>query len=116
DFPDTVWLRLVSDGTTLTGYYSADGETWTAITVTRNLTGLTEGPLKIGVFASGSSSAQSASSPQVVAEFDYFTITPDDTAVAPGPDDEFVGSRLDPCRWEVLNEDGNLYRVQDGFL
>ncbi|NYF11696.1 glucose/arabinose dehydrogenase/regulation of enolase protein 1 (concanavalin A-like superfamily)/putative cell wall-binding protein [Leifsonia sp. AK011] len=115
-FPDTAYLRLVSDGTTLTGYYSADNETWTQMAATRTLAGLTEGPLKVGLFSSGSTSTQAQGAPIVTAEFDWFTITPDDTAVAPDPDDTFEGERLDPCKWTVLNENGNLYRVQEGNL
>ncbi|UDF12431.1 ThuA domain-containing protein [Antiquaquibacter oligotrophicus] len=119
EFPDTVYLRIVSDGAatpTLTGYYSANGSDWTAITTTRNLSGITEAPLKVGVWASASTSAQATAAPIVTAEFDWFTITPDDTAVPVGPNDEFDGDRIDPCRWEVLNENGNLYRVQGGNL
>src|SRR5690606_36155314 len=83
---------------------------------TRNLSGLTEAPLKVGVWAAGSTSAAAQAAPIVTAEFDYFTITPDDTAVLPGRDDTFDGTELHPCRWQVINEDGNLLRVQDGLL
>lgn len=114
-FPDTVYLRLVSDGTTVTGYYSADGETYTQMAATRTMAGIDGNP-RIGLFAAASTSSQAGSSPTVVADFDWFRVTPDDTALPPSPDDTFEGTALDPCRWTVVNEDTSLYRVLSGNL
>ena len=57
-----------------------------------------------------------SASPVLDAQFDWCHITPDDTAPAPGPDDEFDGDALDTCRWSVVNEDPAGYRVTDGSL
>ncbi len=37
----------------------------------------------------------------IAAQFDYFQLTPDDTAEQPTPDDEFTGTTLDACRWSA---------------
>ncbi len=113
-FPDTAYLRIDVSGTTATGFYSADGTTWTQITTTRDIASITNP--KIGVWASASTSTQAQAAAIINAEFDWFTITPDATAVAPSPNDTFDGTKLDPCRWTITNEDANLYRVQNGNL
>ncbi|GAB3125388.1 hypothetical protein GCM10027056_20720 [Glaciibacter psychrotolerans] len=111
DFPDTAYLRLTSDGTNLTAAYSEDGVAFTAMPETKQLAGITNP--KIGLFAA----AGTGSKPAVInAEFDWFTITPDDTAGSAVPNDEFDGTGLDACRWTVLNEDRAGYRVADGQL
>ncbi|SDZ24525.1 Glucose/arabinose dehydrogenase, beta-propeller fold [Micromonospora pattaloongensis] len=37
DFPNTVWMRVVSDGQTVTAAYSTDGEQWTTVGRPRSL-------------------------------------------------------------------------------
>ena len=84
-FPDTVWLRMSStDGTSVTASYSSDGATWLPVTsanAARDLTGITTP--KVGLLALGATAAGAADN--LVAKFDYFLLTPDDTAVPAPP-------------------------------
>ncbi|MEK8228210.1 DUF1349 domain-containing protein [Oerskovia sp. M15] len=111
-FPDTFFVRYTSDGSNLKAYYSADGRDFTAMSETKSLHGLVNP--KIGLVAL----ANDGSVPAVVdAKFDWFHITPDDTATAAGPDDEFEGSALDGCRWNsVVRPDASGSRVTGGKL
>ncbi|WP_382303986.1 ThuA domain-containing protein [Herbiconiux sp. UC225_62] len=111
DFPDTFFVRLTSDGTNLNASYSADGSTYIAMPETKALAGIVNPRIGLVAFAN-------SGSPQDVidAEFDWFQITPDDTAVADTPNDEFDGNALDGCRWQVVNEQPEGYRVSDGAL
>ncbi|WP_125776714.1 ThuA domain-containing protein [Antribacter gilvus] len=111
-FPSTVYVRFTStDGSSLRASYSADGLTFTDMPQTKSLTGLTDP--RIGLVAlAGSGSA----APVVDAHFDWFHLTPDDTAAAPGPDDEFDGTDLDGCRWSVVRPDPAGLRVAGGAL
>ncbi|WP_430868790.1 ThuA domain-containing protein [Demequina aurantiaca] len=112
EFPDTYYVRYTSDGTDLNAWYSADGVDFTMMPQTKQLAGM-ENP-RIGVAAWANSAAPAT---LVEAEFDWFHITPDDTASAVGgPDDEFDGSALNKCIWTVVNEDTDGYRVADGEL
>ncbi|MDR7384267.1 ThuA domain-containing protein [Promicromonospora iranensis] len=111
-YPDTVYVRLASsDGEDLTASYSADGVEFTAMPQTKSLDGIVDP--RIGLFAlAGAGSAADV----VDAQFDWFHITPDDTAGTPGPADEFDGDTLDGCRWDVVREDPTGYRVTGGAL
>ncbi|WP_157079134.1 ThuA domain-containing protein [Herbiconiux solani] len=110
-FPDTFFVRMTSDGTNLNASYSADGTTWVAMAETKSLAGIVNPKIGLASFAN------SGSTPAVIdAKFDWFNITPDDTAVAETPDDEFTGSTLSTCRWTVVNEQPAGYRVSDGAL
>ncbi|WP_061965136.1 ThuA domain-containing protein [Demequina aurantiaca] len=112
EFPDTYFVRLTSDGTSLNGWYSEDGVDFTMMPETKLLAGI-DNP-RIGVAAWANAAAPIT---LVEAEFDWFHITPDDTASAVGgPDDEFDGSALNTCIWTVVNEDTDGYRVADGEL
>ena len=110
-FPDTVQLRLTITGGVLSGAYSADGETWTDMPQTLPMGAITNPQVGLAAFANSGSV-----SPVIEAAFGWFQITPDDTAVAPGPDDLFDGDALDACRWSVVREDTDGYRVTDGWL
>ncbi|WP_246850470.1 ThuA domain-containing protein [Nocardioides xinjiangensis] len=114
-FPDTVYLRMSStDGSTVTPSYSTDGDTWLPITLSngttaaaRNLSGITAP--KVGLLALGSTAA--SATPAINAQFDYFTITPDDTAVpCPQPCfvEDFNGQSLTSPPWTVVRPSGNL--------
>ncbi|SDT39587.1 Protein of unknown function [Jiangella sp. DSM 45060] len=108
-YPDTVWVRYISDGTNLRAAYSADGVTFTEMPQTKSLAGI-ENP-KIGLVA-----LAGTGQPVTEVRFDSFHITPDDTATPPTPDDEFDGAALDGCRWTVLRPDADAYRVAGGKL
>ncbi|WP_244286359.1 DUF1349 domain-containing protein [Cellulosimicrobium cellulans] len=110
-YPDTVYVRFVSNGENLQAAYSADGVDFTTMSETKSIADLEN--VKIGLV---SLKGNSTASPVVDAEFDWFSITPDDTASAAGPDDEFDGTALDACRWSIVREDPTGYRVADGSL
>ncbi|MFI6597715.1 ThuA domain-containing protein [Nonomuraea sp. NPDC050536] len=110
-YPDTVYVRFVSDGTNLTAQYSADGITFTAMPQTKPLAGINNP--KLGLL----SLSGTGSHPVIDASFDWFQITPDDTATTPGPDDEFDGTALDGCRWNaIVRPDSSAVRVTGGNL
>jgi len=73
NWPDTMYLRLTSDGTTLRGYFSPDGENWTEMNGTRAV--WWDDSAYIGLNAQGDEGpAQS----QIDAKFDFFRVEPDD--------------------------------------
>ncbi len=108
---EVIYLRLASDGTSLTASFSADGQTFTPVGRAADLMGITNP--KVGLFAlNGGTEA-----PVVNAAFDWFQVTPDESGSAPVPDDEFDGSTLDKCRWgAIVREDPAAYRVSGGAL
>ncbi|PJJ62421.1 ThuA domain-containing protein [Compostimonas suwonensis] len=111
DFPDTFYVRLTSDGTNLNASYSADGESFTVMPETKPLAGIVNPRIGLLAYANDGSPAD-----VIEAHFDWFSITPDDTAVAETPNDEFDGTSLNSCRWAVVNEQPAGYRVADGGL
>ncbi|MFB2580570.1 ThuA domain-containing protein [Herbiconiux sp. P15] len=111
EFPDTFFVRLTSNGTSLNASYSADGASYTSMPETKSLAGITDPRIGLTAFANSGSSAD-----VIDAEFDWFSITPDDTATVESPNDEFDGTMLDSCRWTVVNEQPEGYRVSDGAL
>ncbi|UMG93419.1 PKD domain-containing protein [Nocardioides sp. TF02-7] len=74
DFPTTFWLRLTSDGTSLRGYYSTDGDEFTQVGDPRALAGISSP--RVGVMA-----LRGNASP-VVADYDFFRFAGDEE---PGP-------------------------------
>nr|WP_265736703.1 PQQ-dependent sugar dehydrogenase [Peterkaempfera griseoplana] len=110
-YPQTVYLRITSDGSNITAAYSADGSTFTTMPETKPIAGI--GNPRIGLV----SLAGNGTTPPVDAAFDWFHLTPDPTAAAPGPSDEFDGATLDGCRWtRVVRPDLTHMRVADGSL
>ncbi|MGJ6963855.1 ThuA domain-containing protein [Streptosporangium sp. G11] len=110
-YPDTVYVRFMSDGTNLTAHYSSDGTTFTAMPQTKALAGITNP--KIGLLSLVSTGTR----PVVDASFDWFHISPDDTVVKPAPSDEFNGSSIDTCRWDaIVRGDSSTARVIGGNL
>ena len=107
--PDTVHLRLHSDGSAITAAYSLDGSAWT------DLSG--SAPVKadatIGIMAGGDVTAT-----EQVAHVESATLaTADDGAEAPAPSDEFDGDALDTCRWNrIVRPDASEVEVADGHL
>ncbi|WBB55102.1 ThuA domain-containing protein [Verrucosispora sp. WMMD573] len=108
---DTVYLRVSSDGTSLTAALSADGQTFTPVGRSAALEGI-ENP-RIGLFAlNGGTDA-----PVVEAAFDWFQVTPDEPPGPVDPSDEFTGDALDKCRWNaIVREDPTAYQISDGSL
>lgn len=110
-YPDTVYVRFISDGTNITAHYSSDGVTYTAMPQTKPLAGITNP--RIGLIALASTGTR----PVIDASFDWFQITPDDKATRPSPNDEFTGSAIDLCRWDaIVRSDPAAARVTDGNL
>jgi glucose/arabinose dehydrogenase/type 1 glutamine amidotransferase/beta-xylosidase len=108
-FPSTVHLRLNSDGSALTAFYSTDGQSWTQLSGSATvLPGAT-----IGLMAAGDTAAHS-----VDAVFDHFTVAPDTTDTGErAPSDEFDGTALDGCRWtDVVRYDSAHIAMQEGNL
>ncbi|MDP3893378.1 DUF1349 domain-containing protein, partial [Nocardioides sp.] len=107
-FPSTAYLKLVSNGTTLTAHYSTDGESWTQMAGTAPLKANAE----IGLAGAGDLGAT-----PVVAEVDWFRVDPDREAPEVSANDEFDGSELDGCRWaRTVRYDSNHVEVADGEL
>ncbi|MEU4746289.1 DUF1349 domain-containing protein, partial [Actinosynnema sp. NPDC023658] len=110
-FPDTAWVRFTSDGSNLTASYSADGQTFTPMPQTKALAGMVNPKVGLLSLVGGGGDR-----PVVDAEFDWFTLTPDETAPV-DPDDDFAGTALDGCRWNaVVRPDPAHYGVADGSL
>ena len=119
-FPASVYIRLVSDGEQLSGYWSPDGETWNKVGDSRTIEGI-EAP-EVGLMAlSGEND-----NPPVDADFDFFHLEPN-TTVEPAPDcltqgepEEGFGTIFDGTQasfdnWEhagdgffTLNPDGSM--------
>ncbi|WP_336922139.1 ThuA domain-containing protein [Aquipuribacter sp. SD81] len=107
--PDSLHLRLVSDGSGLTAAWSVDGSTWTALAGRAPLkTGAT-----IGVVAAGDTGT-----PGVVAHVERAGLVGEDgPAPEVDPSDEFDGTSLDTCRWDaVVRPDASEVTVADGHL
>ncbi|MEO3859371.1 ThuA domain-containing protein [Acrocarpospora sp. B8E8] len=110
-FPDTYYVRFMSDGSNLTAHYSADGTTFTAMPETKALAGITNP--RIGLISFASTGNRTI----VDAAFDWFHISPDNTATKPAPSDEFNGTALDVCRWDaIVRGDAATARVTGGNL
>ncbi|WP_309112821.1 ThuA domain-containing protein [Saccharothrix sp.] len=110
-YPDTVWVRFTSDGQNLTASYSADGQSFTAMPQTKALAGMVNPKVGLLSLVGGGGDR-----PVIDAEFDWFTLVPDDTA-AVDPNDDFTGTSLDGCRWNaVVRPDPTRYAVTDGGL
>lgn len=122
DFPDTVWLRLSStNGLDLTASYSADGEEWTTLSsgAQHDLAGINEPRMGLTAFANTEAGAG------ITAEFDYFSITPDDSAEPCGEEpetcltgrsDHFTGEALDEERWNTIVRPSGNISVADSQL
>ncbi|GGM33212.1 ThuA domain-containing protein [Dactylosporangium sucinum] len=108
---DTFYVRLSSDGTNLTGAYSADGTTFVPVGRSAALAGIANP--RVGLFAlNGNTTA-----PVVNAAFDWFQLSPDEPPAGILPSDEFTGPTLDHCRWNaIVREDSTKYRIVNGGL
>jgi hypothetical protein len=74
---NTLYLKLEKSGSTITGSWSTDGNTWNA--ASRQLTFASADPLSIGFFVINVGSGSTPFS----ADFDYFHITPAGVFVLP---------------------------------
>ncbi len=116
-FPDTVYLRITSDGTTLAPSYSTDGTTWITPdqswsswnTIRKDQASLGSPKIGLAAFANASGTVTDAA-------FDWFRLSPDPTATVSSPDDEFAGDSLVSCRWTTLRPDATALRVGGGKL
>ncbi len=107
-FPNDFYMRVTSDGTNITGEYSADGTTWTKVGQTAAL----PANAKIGLF-----SLSNAAATTVPAKFDYVTVTGPNAGGSGGPGDDFTGSSLDKTKWNgIVREDATKYNVSNGAL
>ncbi len=111
-FPDTFYVRFSSNGSNLNASYSADGTTFTAMSETKQLAGITNP--RIGLISFASTGQRTV----VDAKFDWFSITPDDTATgSTDPNDDFNGTTIDPCRWNaIVRPDSTTAKVTGGNL
>ncbi len=108
DFPTTAYLKLVSDGTSLTAHYSTNGESWTRLTGTAPL----KTDAEIGLVGAGDEGTTAR-----VASVDWFHLTPDRQVPVFEADDEFAGTSLDGCRWaKSVRYDSNHVEVTGGEL
>ncbi|WP_308798118.1 polysaccharide lyase family 8 super-sandwich domain-containing protein [Agromyces silvae] len=118
----TYWLRMTSDGTRVSGSYSTDGTTFTAIGTQAPLGAFA--PTGIGpvAFRGASSTA-----PQIDASFDWFRWSPDAARIAAcdgplheycaGPgSDEFGGTAVDGAVWPHVVNGPVHATVADGEL
>ena len=88
-FPDDYYLRVKSDGTNITGEYSTDGNTWTAV----GRSAAVPANAKIGVFAVSNAAATNAT-----AAFDYVTVEgPGVVLPFSNPGDSFTGGSTGPA-------------------
>jgi PKD repeat protein len=121
DFPTTYWLRIVSDGTQLTGWYSTDGEEFTQVGDARTLAGITSPRVGVMALRGGAPTA-------VEAKYDYVRFAGEPVQVYPvvpaveptvtscSRGDDFAAA-LDETRWDgILRENPDLYDVADGRL
>ncbi|HKJ56873.1 MAG TPA: ThuA domain-containing protein, partial [Nitriliruptoraceae bacterium] len=106
-YPDTVYLRLVGEGDTITPYSSTDGETWTAFSTTADRSDFEN--LQMGMFAL-SGNDQPADEEAAFDWFQYAGAGGGGGAIL----DDFEGSSLSGD-WTVIRPDGNL-RVEDSDL
>ena len=91
-----IWLRLAKSGTTYSGEYSFDGQTWTAIAQS------VENPMAspaFGLFAFG----PQADGQGDTVSFDYFTLDgPDEACECNAAGDGFDAAPLDTTRWNAI--------------
>ena len=96
---NTVYLRMTSNGTTVSAAYSLDGVTFTTVGTPKALDRMTS-PL-IGISAYNGTAGTQAS-------FEWFNLS--------GPTDEFDGTALNDCRWSLLRPVAGELRVTGGQL
>ena len=112
-FPKDYYLRIVSDGTNITGAYSTDGTTWTPVGRAAPM----PAGAKIGMFAFNNAAATAP-----VADFDWFrlegaNVPGGGTPSGPSRDDDFSGDSLDKSRWNAIVRDNPAeYTVGGGNL
>jgi PKD repeat protein len=110
NFPKDYYLRMVSDGTNVTGAYSTDGTTWTPV----GRAAAIPAGAKVGMFAFNNAAAASP-----VADFDWFRLEGAGGGTPSGPsrDDDFSGDSLDKTRWNAIVRDNpSKYAVSGGNL
>ena len=110
-FPLDFYLRIQSDGTSLTGAYSVDGVDWTPVGRPAPL----PANARIGMFAFNNAAT---TSPE--AAFDSFRLTTGSGGgggpAGPSRDDQFDGSSLDTTRWNAIVRGNTSASVGGGEL
>ena len=111
-FPDTVWLRIKSDGTFLTASYSADGTTFTSFGRARALSAIPDPKVGITAF-NGDGDGDDAT-------FDFFHLVPAGTeptctqarTPAPGYRMLFDGTQASLAKWKQSGPGGFNFTPQ----
>jgi serine/threonine protein kinase/ABC-type branched-subunit amino acid transport system substrate-binding protein len=105
----STFLRLRREGTTYTGYYSANGETWIGL---GQLTNPLQ-PVQVGLMATNSNTDPAV--PQIPADFDFFEVSPlhEDRALLPGVETVPISNMSPEFPWlpqdETLDHSGYAY-------
>lgn len=112
DFPDTVWMKVVSDGRTLTAAYSTDGEQWTSVGRPRSLAAVPEPRVGLAAF-NGTGNPTS---------FDFFRLDdPPQSQCTPTIPEEgyrslFDGTPASLARWKQAGPGGFLHTADCELL
>ena len=108
-----IWVRLTKAGTTYSGEYSFDGQTFTSMgSVTNAMASPSFGLYAFGPQADGQGDTVS---------FDYFWLNgsdaPDECECVETGGDDFESGALDKTKWNaIVREDESLYEVSAGAL
>jgi PKD repeat protein len=98
--PNTVFLRMISNGTTVTAQFSQDAVNWTTVGTPRPLDRMPNPTIGISAYNG------TATTP---ANFEWFNLS--------GPTDEFDGDAINDCRWTtILRPVAGETRVTGGQL
>ena len=113
NFPKDYYLRMVSDGTNVTGAYSTDGTTWTPVGRPAPI----PANAKIGMFAFSNAAATAPGRGLRLVPPRSAGGGGGGTPSGPSRDDDFSGDSLDKSRWNAIVRDNPAkYAVGGGNL